>query len=96
MRSGLPEQIPVVVSAEDRVFSDAAGQAPGGQTFGALTQRELAVLRMVADGRSTHEIARALSYSERTIKNAIHDLVTRLQLRNRSHAVAYAVRAGLI
>jgi DNA-binding NarL/FixJ family response regulator len=70
--------------------------APQGLTFGGLTQRELAVLRMVADGYSTSEIARHMSYSERTIKNSIHDLVSRFQLRNRSHAVAFAVRQGLI
>jgi DNA-binding NarL/FixJ family response regulator len=69
---------------------------PRGLTLSGLTQRELAVLRLVAEGCSTSEIATALSYSERTIKNTIHDLVTRLQLRNRSHAVAYAVREGLI
>jgi DNA-binding CsgD family transcriptional regulator len=37
-----------------------------------------------------------LSYSERTIKNVIHDVVTKLNARTRSHAVAEAVRAGLI
>lgn len=67
-----------------------------GMTFGGLTQRELTVLRMIADGYSTSEIARHMSYSERTIKNSIHDLVSRFQLRNRSHAVAFAVRQGLI
>lgn len=67
-----------------------------GLTFGGLTQRELTVLRMIADGYSTSEIARHMSYSERTIKNSIHDLVSRFQLRNRSHAVAFAVRQGLI
>jgi DNA-binding NarL/FixJ family response regulator len=61
-----------------------------------LTQRELTVLRLLADGYSTREIARRLSYSERTIKNSIHDMVTRFKLRNRAHAVAFAVRQGLI
>ena len=37
-----------------------------------------------------------LAYSERTVKNVIHDITARHQLRNRSHAVAYAVRQGLI
>jgi DNA-binding NarL/FixJ family response regulator len=54
------------------------------------------VLRLVAEGLDTGEIAKRLSYSERTIKNVIHDVVTRLNLRNRSHAVAYALREGLI
>lgn len=76
--------------------SQARPAAPQGLRFGGLTQRELTVLRLIADGYSTREIARRLSYSERTIKNSIHDLVSRFQLRNRAHAVAFAVRQGLI
>ncbi len=53
-------------------------------------------MRLVADGHDTSEIAAQLCYSERTVKNVLHDLNTRLQLKNRSHAVAYAVREGLI
>ena len=70
--------------------------APRGLTFSGLTPRETQVLKLVADGHDTSEIALALCYSERTVKNVLHDLTTRLQLRNRSHAVAYAVREGLI
>jgi len=69
---------------------------PRGLTFTGLTPREAQVLRLVADGHDTAEIARELCYSERTVKNVLHDLTTRLQLRNRSHAVAYALREGLI
>jgi len=70
--------------------------APRGLTFAGLTPRETQVLRLVADGHDTSEIALAMCYSERTVKNVLHDLTTRLQLRNRTHAVAYAVREGLI
>jgi DNA-binding NarL/FixJ family response regulator len=70
--------------------------APRGLTFAGLTPRETEVLRLVADGCDTAEIAGRMCYSERTVKNVLHDLTTRLQLRNRSHAVAYAVREGLI
>jgi DNA-binding NarL/FixJ family response regulator len=70
--------------------------APRGLTFSGLSEREIDVLRLVADGLDTGEIAKHLSYSERTIKNVIHDVTTRLQLRNRSQAVAYAMREGLI
>jgi DNA-binding NarL/FixJ family response regulator len=69
---------------------------PRGLSFAGLSEREVKVLRLVADGLDTGEIARHLSYSERTIKNVIHDVTTRLQLRNRSQAVAYAMREGLI
>ena len=70
--------------------------APRGLTFSGLTERELGVLKLVADGLDTAEIAQQLAYSERTIKNIIHDITTRFHLRNRSHAVAFALRQGLI
>jgi DNA-binding NarL/FixJ family response regulator len=70
--------------------------SPRGLTLSGLTEREIEVLRLVADGLDTAEIADSLSYSERTIKNIIHDVTARLNLKNRSHAVAYAVRQGLI
>ena len=70
--------------------------APRGIGPAGLTDRERDVLRLLADGLDTAEIAGQLAYSERTIKNIIHDLTTRLNLKNRSHAVAYAVKSGLI
>lgn len=70
--------------------------APRGLDHNGLTRREVIVLKLVAEGLSTREIARQVSYSERTIKNIIHDVNTKLRLRNRSHAVAYATREGLI
>ena len=70
--------------------------APRGLTFTGLTPRETQVLKLVADGHDTSEIALQLCYSERTVKNVLHDLTTRLQLKNRTHAVAYAMREGLI
>lgn len=70
--------------------------APRGLTFTGLAQREIDVLRLVADGLDTAEIARELAYSERTVKNVLHDVTSRMHLRNRSQAVAYAIREGLI
>jgi DNA-binding NarL/FixJ family response regulator len=61
-----------------------------------LAPREVDVVRLVAEGMDTAEIASKLSYSERTVKNVIHGLTTRLHLRNRAHAVAYALREGYI
>ena len=60
------------------------------------TPRERDVLELLADGHSTREIAIRLAYSERTIKNILQDLTTRLHLRNRTQAVAHAVRSGWI
>jgi len=69
-----------------------AGEGGGA----ALTPREVDVLRLMAEGWDTAEIAGKLCYSERTVKNVIYAMTNRLNLRNRPHAVAYAVRAGVI
>lgn len=70
--------------------------SPRGLSISGLSHREAKVLGLVADGLDTHEIATTLAYSERTVKNVLHDITNRFQLRNRSHAVAYALREGLI
>ena len=72
----------------------AAGRTGAPAT--GLTPREVDVLRLVAEGFDTGEIASKLSYSERTVKNVMHGLTTRLHLRNRAHAVAQALREGYI
>jgi len=61
-----------------------------------FSDRETDVIKLVAEGLDTHEIATELSYSERTVKNVLHGLMLRLQLRNRAHAVAYAARQGYL
>ncbi|MDQ2589111.1 response regulator transcription factor [Saccharothrix yanglingensis] len=68
----------------------------GGFPRDRLNPREERVMRMLADGLDTTEIAEQLAYSERTVKNIVHGVTTRFGLRNRPHAIAYAVRAGLI
>lgn len=69
---------------------------PRGIRLAGITTRETEVLRLVAAGLSTREIADRLCYSQRTVKSILHDVTNRFQLRNRSHAVAYALREGLI
>ncbi|MEV4596856.1 LuxR C-terminal-related transcriptional regulator [Amycolatopsis sp. NPDC049253] len=61
-----------------------------------LDRRETDILRFLADGLSAGEVASQLGYSERTVKNIISKMTVRLELRNRAHAVAYAIREGLI
>ena len=61
-----------------------------------LSEREQRVLALIADGHPTREVAQQLCYSERTVKNVLHDVVTKLNARSRSQAVAHAVRDGLI
>jgi DNA-binding NarL/FixJ family response regulator len=61
-----------------------------------LTARQIAVLSLMADGHGNAAIARALSCSEHTVKNIIYDMTARLQVRNRAHAVAFAISAKII
>lgn len=69
---------------------------PRGLRLAGISSREGEVLRLVASGLSTQEIADKLCYSQRTVKSILHDVTNRFQLRNRAHAVAYALREGLI
>lgn len=70
--------------------------APRGISASGLTPRELEVVRLLAEGLDTADIAEKLAYSERTVKNVIYGMTNRLKLRNRPHVVAYAMRAGVI
>jgi DNA-binding NarL/FixJ family response regulator len=65
-------------------------------TFNGFTDREVDVLRLLADGFDTAAVAHELAYSERTVKNVLQDVTRRHNLRNRTHAVAFALRQGLI
>jgi DNA-binding NarL/FixJ family response regulator len=73
-----------------------SASAAASATLSTLTSREGEVLRLISDGFDTREIATKMSYSERTVKNILQEVTTRLQLRNRAHAVGYAMRQGLI
>lgn len=81
---------------EDGVDTGSADPRPDRWAAVGLSERERAVLRLVADGHETEEIARTLSYSTRTVTAVVHDITHRFRLRNRAHAVAYAMRAGLL
>ncbi len=60
-----------------------------------LSRRELEVLRLVADGLSNKEIGVALSITEGTVKNHVHNALAKLGMDNRIQAAAYIVRQGL-
>jgi DNA-binding NarL/FixJ family response regulator len=61
-----------------------------------LTEREQAVLRLVASGASNSKIAEKLSISVNTVKSHIKNIFMKLQLENRTQAAAYAVQSGLV
>ncbi|WP_328345714.1 response regulator transcription factor [Micromonospora sp. NBC_00421] len=74
----------------------AAPTVPAGTLASNISDRERAVLRLLADGRETGEIAQELCYSTRTVTSVVHDITRRFRLRNRAHAVAFALRAGML
>lgn len=80
----------------DQLPERGAGPLPAASTDPRLSERERAVLRLVADGHETGEIAKQLCYSSRTVTSVVHDITRRFRLRNRAHAVAYTLRAGLL
>jgi DNA-binding NarL/FixJ family response regulator len=65
-------------------------------TSARLSARESEVLRLVAEGYDTTDIAEQLAYSESTIKGVLAKIMGRLEARNRCHAIAIVVREGLI
>lgn len=62
---------------------------------GSLTERELAVLRLMASGLSNHQIAERMVISERTVSAHVSSILQKLHLANRTEATLYALREGL-
>jgi len=77
-----------------RLLQHAVGRGRGGPR--ALTARELAVLQLLSQGNETRDIGNELGYSERTVKNIVHDVLMKLNCRNRVQVVALATRQGII
>jgi DNA-binding NarL/FixJ family response regulator len=61
-----------------------------------LTQREVEVLKLIAEGIGNKEIAARLSISDKTVKNHINNILSKLHLYDRTQATLYAIRSGLV
>jgi DNA-binding NarL/FixJ family response regulator len=61
-----------------------------------LSEREIEVLKLIANGHDNAEIARALFISPKTVKNHISNILMKLQMENRIQAAVYAVRSGIV
>ena len=59
-----------------------------------LTEQERRVLKLIADGRTNREIAETLYLAEKTVKNYVSNVLTKLGMQRRSQAAAYAARLG--
>lgn len=95
---------PPAIGEQAQLGSDRPGAGPGAGMDQAaeqpqveeLSEREVDVLKLVAQGLANKEIAEALSLSEHTVKTHLRNILEKLHLRSRAHAAAYAVRAGIV
>lgn len=85
-------------TVDDEALAGRTRRSPTGYGVATarlgLTDREIDIVKLLAEGLETREVAAELNYSERSVKNVLHGLMIRLDLRNRTHAVAYAARQG--
>jgi two-component system NarL family response regulator len=85
-----------VLAGKTYLAPAAAARLAEGMTRVQLTPRELATLRLMADGQSNKEIASALGISERTVKTHLGHLFEKLGVTSRTEAVKVASRRGLV
>ncbi|MBP1694577.1 MAG: putative NarL family two-component response regulator [Chloroflexi bacterium] len=78
-----------------KLMRDIQGETALSQTEGALTEREIEILQMVAQGRTNQQIADELFLSERTVRTHITNILAKLRLENRTQAALYALREGI-
>lgn len=83
-------------SAEDMVIGAVKMTADGKQFTGLLSLRQLEVLRLLAQGMTNKEIAKRVGIREKTVRNHISAMYSRLGVDHRSEAMLYAIRKGLV
>jgi NarL family two-component system response regulator LiaR len=78
-----------------KLLSELSRPADGPPTEDPLTERELEVIRLVAQGKSNQEIAGNLVISEATVRTHVSNILGKLHLASRTQAALYALREGL-
>ena len=79
-----------------RVRSTAASPESAATIRSELSDREIEVLKLIANGKDNAQIARDLVISPKTVKNHISNILMKLQIDNRIQAAVYAVRSGIV
>lgn len=96
LRTEMLDAIHNVHRGRRHLQSDVAAEIALHVIDDSLSERETAVLRLVANGKANKEIARALSLSEETIKAHLKSIFAKLDVTDRTHAVTIAARRGII
>jgi DNA-binding NarL/FixJ family response regulator len=92
IRAAAAGQVQLSPKAAERLMREV--RAP--ESPETLTDREVEVLRLLAEGHSNKEIARALTIGEKTVKTHVSNILAKLGVPSRTHAALYAVRIGLV
>ncbi|MGH9218478.1 MAG: LuxR C-terminal-related transcriptional regulator, partial [Vicinamibacterales bacterium] len=85
-----------VLAGKTYIAPAAAAKLAEGVTRVQLTPREMATLRLLADGKANKEIANELDISERTVKTHLAHLFEKLGVTSRTEAIKVATRRGLV
>jgi two-component system NarL family response regulator len=80
----------------NRVLDMLTGSTTPKEFYDGLTAREVEILKLLAVGHPNKQIARRLGISEKTVRNHVSHMYEKLQIYDRSQAVLYAVRKGLV
>ncbi|HEY8816063.1 MAG TPA: response regulator transcription factor [Candidatus Dormibacteraeota bacterium] len=80
----------------NRVLEMLTGTTTPKQFYDGLTNREIEILKLLANGMANKQIAYRLSISEKTVRNHVSNTYEKLGIYDRSQAVLYAVRKGLV
>ncbi|WP_246153412.1 response regulator [Terriglobus albidus] len=96
LRKDLLETIRAVNAGKRRIPPEIAAELAEHMTEDALSDREIEVLRRVADGNSNKIIGAQLSVSEATIKGHMKSILSKLGANDRTHAVTIAIKRGFI
>jgi DNA-binding NarL/FixJ family response regulator len=86
---------PAIASKVLQRLRASGPSAREGSTASELSDRELQVLRLLANGKDNAQIAAELHISPKTVKNHISNILMKLQIENRIQAAVFAVRSGL-
>lgn len=96
LRQELLETIRAVHAGQKRLSAEVAAEIAEHATDDILTPREIDVLRLIAEGNANKEIAGKLSVTEETVKGHVKNILAKLGVNDRTHAVSIGLKRGII